>query len=91
MVAKHAGRRGRPWRRTRAHVLSRSRMCWWCGHGGANAVDHVVPIVKGGSRTDPANLRPIHGVERCSTCGRACNSEKGSSTNAPPSMASEDW
>jgi len=77
MVARTAGRCGRPWRRLRAQILAESDVCHWCGHPGANAVDHLVPISRGGDPQGRGNLAPIHGRERCPTCGRACNSVKG--------------
>lgn len=52
--------------------------CWICGYGIAYEaktphplsfeVDEVVPVSKGGSPTDPANLRPAH---------RICNQWRG--------------
>jgi 5-methylcytosine-specific restriction endonuclease McrA len=71
------GLSGRPWKRARARVLADSDVCWWCGHGGADAVDHVVPRSLGGPVLDPANLRPIHGVTGCPACKVKCNSVRG--------------
>lgn len=98
MVAEHAGRQGRPWRRLRAQILNASDQCWWCGHGGANAVDHLVARSNGGSNTDPDNFAPIHGREGCPVCPprngrrRNCNNEKGDRpTLTPPSEGSRPW
>lgn len=75
------GRTGRPWRRIRTAVLAASDVCWVCGHGGARAVDHVVPLSSGGPPLDPGNLRPIHGNEECPDCKVNCNAVKGDRVN----------
>jgi 5-methylcytosine-specific restriction endonuclease McrA len=63
------GRSGRPWRRIRAQVLEASDVCWLCGQGGADTVDHILPISKFPELAhDMSNLRPAH---------RSCNSRKG--------------
>lgn len=59
-------------RRNRA-ILAASDVCHLCGHPGADAIDHVVPIAKGGSDTDPLNLLPAHHNVECPTCRRKCN------------------
>ncbi|MDT0306858.1 HNH endonuclease [Streptomyces sp. DSM 44917] len=64
------------YRQVRARVLAESDVCLLCGHGRADAVDHLVPVARGGARLDPDNLAPIHGVAGCPTCGRKCNNEK---------------
>jgi len=66
----------RPNRRVRAQILAESDVCILCGHGGSDAVDHIIPVARGGTE-DPDNKAPIHGVAGCPTCGRKCNSEKG--------------
>ena len=48
-------------------------VCLLCGYPGADTVDHLVPVSKGGSNAD-ANLRPAH---------RVCNSRRGNNV-APP-------
>lgn len=48
----------------------RDGVCHLCGQPGADTLDHLVPLSKGGTN-DPSNLRPAH---------RACNSRKGNST-----------
>jgi len=55
----------RAWRRSRPHGP-----CAWCG-GPATEWDHLVPIARGGSALDPANLVP--------SC-RACNRRRGAIT-----------
>ncbi|MGA5486688.1 HNH endonuclease [Streptomyces pseudogriseolus] len=64
-------------RQLRARTLAESDVCIVCGHGASDAVDHVIPVSKGGARRDPDNLAPIHGVTGCPTCLRKCNNEKG--------------
>lgn len=70
------GRKGRPYRRWQATVLARSRVCWICGHDGADSADHIVPLTRGGAPTDPDNGAPAH-HQPCPTCGRRCNSSRG--------------
>jgi 5-methylcytosine-specific restriction endonuclease McrA len=62
--------------RNRALVLAQSRICWLCGHDGADQADDVVPKASGG-RSTLANLRPAHGTEPCPTCGVRCNQRRG--------------
>lgn len=64
------------YRKLRAQVLAHSDVCIMCGHGAADAVDHIHPVSKGGAPRDPDNLAPIHGVNKCPTCLRSCNNEK---------------
>ncbi|WP_346767305.1 HNH endonuclease [Streptomyces sp. C1-2] len=80
-------------RKLRARLLAESDVCLVCGHGAADAVDHVVPVSKGGARLDPDNLAPIHGVDGCPVCLRKCNSEKGDRpiTEVTQLVTSVDW
>lgn len=83
---------GRPYRRARDQCLATSDVCHWCGHGGADTADHVIPRARGGAVADPDNLAPIHGVRGCPTCGRKCNSEKGARLDPPrPVKTSRAW
>jgi 5-methylcytosine-specific restriction protein A len=52
----------RRWRTVRAQVLADEPKCRWCGRPAAE-VDHIVPLSRGGSRWDRANLQPL-----CSHC-----------------------
>lgn len=95
-LPRTAGRQGRPWRRLRANLLAHDDRCVWCGHPGSRAVNHAIPLsVAPHLAHSPDNLQPIHGVERCPTCNRACNSELGARTigvdAVPPTRASRDW
>jgi 5-methylcytosine-specific restriction endonuclease McrA len=80
-------------RQMRARILTTSDVCIVCGHGAADAVDHIHPVSKGGARLDPDNLAPIHGVNGCPVCLRKCNSEKGSRPLAELTqlVTSVDW
>jgi hypothetical protein len=78
-------------RKLRARILAASDVCHWCGHGGADAVDHLHPVSRGGARLDPDNLAPIHGVAGCPVCGRKCNNEKGDSVGLVKLVTSVDW
>ena len=86
MTAEHAGRRGRPWRRLRKHVLARDqRVCQICGHpitdDQPGEADHIIERRFGGSNTDPDNFRASHGSSSpCWVCdpihGWACNQRR---------------
>ena len=105
MAARWAGRSTRNWRENvRPTVLGRSTVCHWCGHPGANAVDHHPIPLDELLRTapqyaeDPDYCQPIHGVEGCSICPprkgkpRRCNQEKSNKINAvPPTPGSRPW
>jgi 5-methylcytosine-specific restriction endonuclease McrA len=84
----HTGYRDR-----RLRVLARDDTCIWCGHPGADAIDHVMPVSRGGSETDPDNMAPIHGNAGCAMCGVKCNGVKGTSllTERAPQVQSRDW
>lgn len=83
----------RQYRRMRQEILGADDTCIWCGHPGADATDHVVPVSRGGARLDPGNLGPIHGVGGCPHCGRQCNTEKGDQllTEVNRLVTSRDW
>ncbi len=42
-----------------AKILAASDVCGLCGRPGSDAVDHKVPITRGGTE-DPSNLQPVH-------------------------------
>jgi 5-methylcytosine-specific restriction endonuclease McrA len=75
----------------RAQILAESDVCILCGHHGADAIDHIIPVAKGGTE-ERDNKAPIHGVTGCPTCGRKCNSEKGDRLLGEVRLAtSRDW
>ena len=60
---------GRTWQRVCAEVYRiYGRRCWLCGQDGADTVDHVIPLNKGGTNA-LANLRPAHGRKSTSCAG----------------------
>jgi len=65
--------RGRQWRTLRARILNASDICWICGQPGADSIDHIVPIARGGT-DDVSNLAPA--------CLR-CNLAKSDKPYAP--------
>jgi hypothetical protein len=79
------------YRKIRAQILAESDTCHWCGHGGADAADHLTPVSRGGAKLDPDNLAPIHGVHGCGVCGRKCNNEKSDGIGAARLVTSVDW
>lgn len=70
---------GRRYRILRRAFLADNPTCWICGHHGANQVDHDPPRVHHRVNLDQTTWRPAHGNGRnkCVTCGRACNQERG--------------
>lgn len=40
--------------------------CWLCHRGGADTIDHIIPVIDGGT-DDLDNLRPAHG-RKSATC-----------------------
>lgn len=63
-------------RRNKMLIKKRAGICHICGHPGADAVDHVIPLARGGLDV-PSNKAPAHHDRRCPVCGRRCNREKG--------------
>ncbi len=82
MSQHHAKVHGRTRQRRNRQILSVSDVCHICGHTGADEVDHVIALARGGSE-DASNLRPAHGQEPCPTCGIKCNRVKGDKAFAP--------
>lgn len=73
-------RTGRPYRRMRAQILAEDDTCWICGKPGADTIDHLLPISRGGSVLDKKNCLPAH---------QACNSARGNGTKRMPQ--SREW
>lgn len=77
MARKSTASAGRPQRKLKQETfMNKGTICYLCGHGGADAIDHIFPVARGGSTLDPDNLAPIHGVAGCPTCLRKCNNDK---------------
>jgi hypothetical protein len=88
MVARWAGRKGRPWREAKAKLHAISQTCWLCGHAGATEADHEPPrkvlLQLGLDPNDLQYLRPAHGSScPCPTCGQTCNQIKGEGQHKP--------
>lgn len=67
-----ASRRGydRHWRGLRVWFLHRHPLCQWPGcRMPASNVDHIVPLSKGGAKSDPDNLQSLchkhHSIKSC--------------------------
>ena len=73
---------GRTRQRINKTILSASDICHICGHPGADAVDHVIPLSKGGTEAR-SNKKPVHHDVACETCGHRCNRDKGAKLIAP--------
>lgn len=69
-------------RRRNQRILAASDVCHICGHPGADAVDHVVSLARGGRDHDD-NLAPAHHTVSCPTCGEKCNRVKSDKPFAP--------
>lgn len=63
-------------------ILAASDVCHICGHPGADAVDHVVPLARGGEDRRH-NKAPAHHDAPCPTCGMKCNRVKSDKLIAP--------
>ena len=73
-------RTGRPYRRVREQVLAEDDTCWICGNEGADTIDHLLPISRGGSILDRNNIKPAH---------QTCNSARGNGSKRMPQ--SREW
>jgi 5-methylcytosine-specific restriction endonuclease McrA len=63
-------------------ILRTNNVCHLCGHPGADAIDHVIPLARGGPDT-VTNKKPAHHKHPCPTCGIKCNHAKGARLIAP--------
>lgn len=55
-------------------LLAQNDVCYICGKPGADSIDHVIPLAKGG-RDVISNLRPAH--------QNPCNRAKSDKDHAP--------
>lgn len=78
MSDHHKRMSGRKRQERNRRILAACDVCHICGDGGADSVDHVVPLARGGSDTDPTNLRPAH-----HDVPPFCNRIKGAKDYAP--------
>lgn len=95
-MVRSAGRTGRPWLRAAANLRAKQLPCWLCGKAidylamprtpRSFSVDHVIPLSRGGAKTDPRNLRAAH---------YGCNSRRGDgkrkSKTPRPLRTSRNW
>ena len=58
-----------------ARILAASDICHICGEPGADAIDHVIPLARGGADQE-WNLRPAH-HNTPNSAGIRCNRAKG--------------
>jgi len=66
------------WRTLRKEVMTRWTACVWCGQGGAEICDHIIPVQADPSKKwDIRNLQPMH---------RHCHQEKTNTIDAPSSQ-----
>ena len=87
--SKEPGRRSSsPLKRVRAMVMRQHNgICYLCGHGGADEVDHIIGVAQWrkeqrvGDVNHPSNLAPAHGTP-CLTCGKTCHKDKTQSEAA---------
>ena len=77
----------------RATLANAGYVCSLCGHGGANSIDHAIPLSWGlVAGYDLRNWRAAHGGGRvCPTCGRECNSSKGAGNKPAALNTSRQW
>jgi hypothetical protein len=83
----------RAYRRQRLAFLLANPVCWLCGHPAADQIDHAIPVgpPHHGSRFDPGNWRPAHGVAGCPSCGQRCNQVRGARLDRPAPIRSRRW
>lgn len=81
---RHPEYNARAYKRAAAAVRADpDAVCWICGRLGADTLDHVVPLSRGGTN-DPENLRPAH---------RFCNTGRGAGRplRPQPRQPSQRW
>ena len=80
-MARTAGRKGASWRKCQTVVRARSDICCWCGHPGANDVNHDLGLAAAralGVANDPDYCSPIHGATSgCPVCPRKRSRKAG--------------
>ena len=70
-------------------ILAASTVCHICGETGADAVDHVIPLARGGT-DDTWNLKPAH-HNAPNSRGQFCNREKSDKLPDPRLTTSRNW
>jgi 5-methylcytosine-specific restriction endonuclease McrA len=65
-------------------ILAASDVCF-CGHPGADAVDHRIPYtLRPDLEDEPSNLRPAHHDVTCPVCLVKCNRVKADKLEPEP-------
>jgi hypothetical protein len=80
----------RRWRRLVAFVLERDqRICWRCGHPGADTGGHVIAVdLRPELEYDPTNVRAEHGRRRTvAVDGFECIGNYAAGATPPPTTA----
>lgn len=77
------------YKRNRARLLAATDICHACGEPGADAADHIIPKVKGGT-DDMWNLAPIH-HNTLNSRGVSCNRAKGDRDPEVRLTTSRQW
>lgn len=70
-------------------ILAASDICHLCGEPGADAIDHVIPLARGGT-DDPWNLKPAH-HNTPNSHGIKCNRTKSAKLPEPRLTTTRDW
>jgi 5-methylcytosine-specific restriction endonuclease McrA len=88
-----AGRSTASFKRLAREILRASDICWLCGNGGADTVDHVVPLAVAPQLAEVrSNLKPAHGKKRTLEAdGFDCPGNYGRGNWTPVENLSEDW
>ena len=71
----------RRYQKLRLVILASQPACAICGKPGADSIDHIVPLSKGGRIDDLANMRPAHQFP--------CNHQRGVEPVSMP--RSREW
>ena len=70
-------------------ILAASDICHICGEPGADAIDHVIPLARGGT-DEPWNLKPAH-HDKPNSRGTKCNRTKSDKTPDARLTTSRNW
>lgn len=80
------------YRKARRAFLAEHPVCWICGHGGANQIDHRIPRSRRPvGRLEMWNWEPSHGPRPdgspgCAVCATNCNQKRGTGGAPAPAL-----